>query len=100
MKYNGILYGVIGILIAVFFVFYGLRVGSYLGDKIAEIRGVGYESYTAGITNLLFMILLLLASYLIFKKLIRNNTLGKFFLWTVVVLDGLYILLLLTYLLL
>ncbi|TSC76769.1 MAG: hypothetical protein G01um101429_1122 [Parcubacteria group bacterium Gr01-1014_29] len=98
MKYSNVLYGILGFLLAAVFVYFGIRVGSYIGDRIAEMRGVSYEGYTAGITVTLFTIFLLPAGYLIYKNLISNSILGKFFLWTVVVLGGLYTLFLLIYL--
>ena len=64
---------------------------------MAEVRGVSYESYTAGITVLIFMIFLLLLGYLI-HKLIKIKILSKFFIWTLLIVDGLYILFLLFYL--
>ena len=91
-------YGVLGIILGLIIAYAGLQIGSELGDRIAELRGVSYESYTVVITILLFMMLLLLAGYLIYKKLIRNNILGKSFLWTLVIADSLYILFLLFYL--
>lgn len=96
---NGIkiVYGILGIIIAFVFIYIGLFIGSNLGDKMAEIRGESSDSYMAGMTILVFMILLLILGYLIHKKLISNNILGKFFLYTLIVLDGLYILYLLFY---
>ncbi len=98
MKYSNFSYRILGILLAIIFIYFGIQVGSYLGDRMAEMRGVSYESYTAGLTNLLVMIFLLPVGYLIYKKLLSNRVLAKFLLWTLVTLDGLYILFLLFYL--
>lgn len=92
------LQGILGILFALVFFYIGLSIGSSLGDKMAEIRGVSYESYTSGITVLIFMAFLLIIGYLI-HKLIKIKIFSKFFLWTLIIVDGLYIIFTLYYLL-
>ncbi|MBI2652975.1 hypothetical protein HYX00_05915 [Candidatus Woesearchaeota archaeon] len=92
-----VIYGILGILLASVYFYIGLNLGSNLGDKMAEVRRVSYESYTASITVIIFMISLLLLGYLIYK-LIKIKILSKFFLWTLIIEDGLYILFLLFYL--
>jgi hypothetical protein len=94
-----IIYGILGILLAFVIFYIGTGVGSNLGDKMADIGGASYDSYTAGITVLIFMIFLLLLGYFIYKFISKKNKiLSKFFFWTFTILDGLYILLLLFYL--
>ena len=96
-----VVYGTLGIIFALVFFFIGLQLGSYLGDRIADIRRVSYESSTSSITLLIFMIFLILIGFLIYKLTSRKSknviVLGKFFLWTLIIVDGLYILFLLFY---
>jgi len=92
-----VMQAIIGILFALILFYLGLYVGSNLGDKMAEVRRVSQDSYTAGITVLTFMVFLLLLGYSI-HKLIKIKILSKFFLWTLLIVDGLYILFLLFYL--
>ncbi len=99
-----VIYGTFGIILALVFFFIGLQLGSYLGDRIADIRRVSYESSTSAITVLIFMIFLILVGFLIYKLISKKSKsviiLGKFFLWTLIIVDGLYILFLLFYTLL
>ena len=98
------IYSILGIILALVFLFIGSQLGSYLGNKIADIRRVSYESSTSSITYITFMIFLILVGFLIYKLTSNKSksviVLGKFFLWTLIIVDGLYILFLLFYMLL
>ena len=92
-----VVYGILGIAFALVFLYFGLGISSSLIDLIAKRMGISYESFAVGVANLVFMIFLLLIGYLIYK-LIKIKILSKFFLWTLIIVDGLYILFLLFYL--
>lgn len=92
----------IGTILGFLFVYYGIGVGAYFGDRMAEFRGVSYESFTVAVTIFVFMVLLLLVGYLIRRLTLSKSTsvseIGNTFFYTVTVVDSLYILFLLLYL--
>src|SRR3989344_6903430 len=95
---RGVIQGILGALFAAILLIVGSGIGDEIGELFAKSKGVSNDSIEAGLPYLIFLIILLPVSFLIYKLLnAKFIVFSKFFFWTFVVSDCLFILIGLLY---